>query len=552
MSKFNGTGMRVQPGVMRATSVMKTAQAPTGRTFNGAPGWQRDAKTELFLRATSSFMGGEKSFYEDGATRDARAIELVRQLAVEDFDWVFEFLRWLRAEGNMRTAPIMLAPEAVHARLEAGFHGAVGTRVPMPVEGVEMVFHTGRALIDVVCQRPDEPGELLAYWMSAHGRSIPKPIKRGIADAAARLYSERSLLKYDTASHAMRFADVLELTHASPAVNKAWQHSLFMHAIDRRHGRDEAIPDSLQMLRKNALLRSEGEPQDWLDADRLREAGMTWEDALSAVGSKVDKAKIWEAMIPSMSIMALIRNLRNFDEVGISDKAANSVIAKLVDETEIARSKQFPYRFYAAYKSAPSLRWGHALDMALSVSTQNVPELPGRTLVLVDTSASMDSTLSAKSTMTHISAAAVFGSVLAMRNHGRVDLYQFANFPALIPVAKGGSVLKTVEAIENCIGDVGHGTEIAQSIVQAYKGHDRVIVISDMQTSGRWRRDGISSTVPAHVPIYAFNTSAYTHSPMPTGSDARFDLGGLTDSTFKQIQRLEAGASGSWPWEAAA
>ena len=40
-----------------------------------------------------------------------------------------------------------------------------------------------------VLQRADEPGELLAYWLAAHGRAVPKPVKRGVADAAVRLYT---------------------------------------------------------------------------------------------------------------------------------------------------------------------------------------------------------------------------------------------------------------------------------------------------------------------------------------------------------------------------
>ena len=39
---------------------------------------------------------------------------------------------------------------------------------------------------------------------------------------------------------------------------------------------------------------------------------MTWEDVLSLAGSVVDKAKLWEALIPSMGFMALLRNVPEF------------------------------------------------------------------------------------------------------------------------------------------------------------------------------------------------------------------------------------------------
>ena len=56
------------------------------------------------------------------------------------------------------------------------------------------------------------------------------------------------------------------------------------------------------MVRANAALRelAEGEPAAMLDTDRLRAAGMTWEDVPSLVGSKLPRARLWEALIPVM------------------------------------------------------------------------------------------------------------------------------------------------------------------------------------------------------------------------------------------------------------
>src|SRR5690606_19675474 len=87
-----------------------------------------------------------------------------------------------------------------------------------------------------------------------HGRAVPKPVKRGIADAVRRLYNERSLLKYDSDARAFRFADVIELTHPAPAPDKPWQGDLFAYALDRRHEREKPIPRSLRMLQERAEL----------------------------------------------------------------------------------------------------------------------------------------------------------------------------------------------------------------------------------------------------------------------------------------------------------
>lgn len=618
MSRFNTRGHQAKPAVATVSSVLGTVsrKVADALTFEGGRGWTKDPKTDLFLRASASFHDGSDRFYESGYQRDETLRQLARQIAVEDFDWFANFVKWLRRTANIRTAALMIAADGVKARLDAGLQ-APGSSV-MP---------TNREVIDSVLYRADEPGELLAYWMAQYGRAIPKPVKRGVGDAARRLYSQKSLLKYDTESHGVRFGDVLNLAHVVPAeriiivrevetgetvfaecptpkkkrfavaesipsvardgtplyayaCRCGWYHSssrapapwdsnefvevpvvrhervpfspqgdLFRFALDRRYGNVNGVPESLDVIRKNALLRSEGDPSDWLDPEILYQAGMTWEDALSAVGSKVDKAKLWEAMIPSMGYMALLRNLRNFDEAGVSNRVADQVIAKLADPEEVAKSRQLPFRFYSAYKNAPSLRWGHALETALDLCLSNVPVLSGRTLVLTDTSGSMGAYMSGKSTIMCLEAAGLFASAIARRNAGSVDLFQYANYAASLDVPKGGSVLRMVEAVRQNSNRVGMGTNIEGSVRATYKGHDRVIIFSDGQ--GTWGKSaqGVGGSVPANIPVYLFNIEGYSVSPMPTGSAARFDLGGLSDQTFKLIPLLEAGRDGAWPWE---
>jgi hypothetical protein len=514
-------------------SPVVTEATPSGRTHEGAPGYVRDAKGELFLLSVSN-MVGEDTFYEKAGDRDERFRRLVHQVAVEDFDWLSRFLPWLRGEGNMRSAPVVAALEAVKARLAADLPGG------------------NRQLVASVLQRADEPGEALAYWMSRYGRAIPKPVKRGVADAVQRLYSERNLAKYDSDAKGFRFGDVIDLIHPSPHDDKRlWQGDLFAHALDRRHGRDRPIPESLRMLRSRAELLAlpVAERRSVLaDPERLQSAGMTWEALAGWLQGPMD-AEAWASVIPSMGYMALIRNLRNFDEAGISDEVAGQITAKLADPEQVAKSRQLPFRFYSAYRNAPSLRWGHALDKALTLATGNVPAFGGRTLILVDTSASMSSrAISARSTVTPVQAAALFGVTLAARGE-QVDLYGFADGVFGHPLGKGASVLREVDRFCKRIGEVGHGTQIAESVRRTYKGHDRVVILSDMQTmGGGYYAGGVTKSAPANVPMYGFNLLGYKRGAMPTGSGNRHEFGGMSDATFRLLPLLEAGKSASWPF----
>lgn len=529
MAKFNQAGTRPAVGA----GPIVTESAATGLTHEGAPGYGRDAKSELFLLAVSN-MVGEASFYESAGDRDDRYARLVRQVAVEDAGWTLEFLRWLRAEGNMRSASLVGAAEAVKARLDAARAGrevANGAR--------------NRQLIDVVLQRADEPGEMLAYWMSRYGRAIPKPVKRGITDAVRRMYTERALLKYDTASRGFRFGDVIELVHPAPDSGKPWQGALFAHALDRRHNRPWAVdPDMLPMLAFNATLRAAAaeRPERLLDPEALRRAGMTWEDVLSLVGSRVDKARLWEALIPSMGYMALLRNLRNFDQAGVSDEIAGQVAARLADPEQVARSRQFPFRFLAAYRNVPSLRWGYALEKALQHSLAAVPELPGRTLILVDRSGSMFTSMSRRSELTFADSAGIFGAALAVRNHGRVTLVQFGTSSQEIRVGRGESLLRVLDRFDN-LG----GTQTAEAVRAHYDRHDRVVIVTDEQAWYGYGDPG--DHVPYRVPLYTFNLVGHQYGHQAGGPNRVTIGGGLTDHAFRLIPLLEAGRNGVWPWE---
>lgn len=533
MAKFNRPGTRA-----RATSPVTTTGPAT--TYEGGRAFTRDARSELVMLAVVN-MVGESTFYESASERDSRFAVLCQEAAVTDGAWYLAFVRWLRGEANMRSASLVAAAVGVKARLT----DTSADEIPESEVGVN------RKIVDAALQRPDEPGEFLAYWHTHYGRSLPMPVKRGLADAARRMYSERSLLKYDTATHGVRFADVLDLAHVAPDPGKPWQGALFEYALHRRHGYPEQIPDALTMVKLNRELRARNDHGGWLNPDVVRDAGMTWEDTLSALGSKVDKAKLWESMIPSMGYMALLRNLRNFDQAGVPDNVAARVTAKLTDPEQVVRSRQFPYRFLSAYRAAPSLRWGHALETALNMSLANLPTFRGNTLVMVDTSASMRNGVSDKSSVRHVDVAMLIGTALAHRSAGKVDLIGFADYGFRHEITKGGSVLREIDKLNIRIGEVGHGTNTAGVLADSYNGQDRVVIVHDGQFGHfRYNWPTVSGAVPANVPLYSIDTSGYASSPVDTSKPNRFEVGGFSDKLFTMISLLDQGRNASWPWEA--
>jgi hypothetical protein len=119
------------------------------------------------------------------------------------------------------------------------------------------------------------------------------------------------------------------------------------------------------------------------------------------------------------------------------------------------------------------------------------------------------------------------------------------------PVTKGASVLSEVDRFVRRAGEVGHGTEMWGALRRTYRDHDRVFLITDMQTvSGRHANNSVAGDgiVPRHVPIYGFNLGGYQTTAYAAGSPNRHEFGGLNDATLRAIPLLEAGTDAGWPF----
>jgi len=539
MAKFN-VPVTQETRRGRLTSPVMSVPVPGARTYEGAVATARDPKSELFLLGTTNFVS-EGTFYEGKKERDARYTALVRQVAVQDPEWLAFFAHWLRVSGNMRSAPVVLAAEAVAARLASGSHG------------------WSRKLVDAVLQRPDEPGEFLAYWESRWGTEFPMSVKRGVADAVTRMYTERAYTKYDSSTKGWRFSDVLTISHARPKAS--WQAALFEHIVNDRYGRAESIAEGLQLLRqrKELLALPVSDRRAVLATpDRLRVAGFTWEALSGWLQGPMD-AQAWEAIIPSMNVMALIRNLRNFDQAEISDEVAQLVIAKITDQAEVVKSRTFPMRWLSAYNHVPSDRWKHALSIGASHTLSNVPKLGGRTLIMVDVSSSMDNTFSKDGTLQRWDAAAVFGIALGKANAPNATVSAFSSQQTYygdprgartktFELRKGANVLNELARWKSEGYFMGGGTETAMALRQLYDSHDRVVILTDEQASQAGYAE-VGDALPAHVPLYTWNLAGYEYGHASSGTGNRHTFGGLTDAAFSTIAQLESMQAGRWPWE---
>ena len=116
----------------------------------------------------------------------------------------------------------------------------------------------------------------------------------------------------------------------------------------------------------------------------------------------------------------------------------------------------------------------------MQLATAGLPKLSGKTVVLVDTSGSMSSQLSAKSDLSRFDAAAAL-AVLIRGVCSDVRVFRFNDSIREVPDRKG-------MALVDALGMPGGGTMLGQAVIdvrRACHGMDRLIVVTDEQSADR-------------------------------------------------------------------
>jgi 60 kDa SS-A/Ro ribonucleoprotein len=335
-------------------------------------------------------------------------------------------------ENAEKVKPEALAAIAIEAREVMNLRHA-------PLLLLDVLSKTGRGTrlvsdtVARVVQRADEMGELLSiYWRNGR-KMVPAQMRNGLARAFAG-FDEYRLAKYDR-DGAVKLRDVLRLVRPRP--------------------KDDA---------QSALWKRV--------KDRTLETPDTWEVALSG---GADKREAFTRLLQEgkLGYLALLRNLRNMAEAGVdSDLVRAAIVAR-----KGGAQRVLPFRYVAAARAAPQFE--PALDQALCEAIAEMPVLPGKTIVLVDVSGSMDARLSAKSDMTRMDAAAALASIIP----GDLRVYTFSNYVGEVPARRGMAGVDVIKHSQPHGGTrLGHAMECLNKDAGAV---DRLIVITDEQSHDR-------------------------------------------------------------------
>jgi 60 kDa SS-A/Ro ribonucleoprotein len=196
----------------------------------------------------------------------------------------------------------------------------------------------------------------------------------------------------------------------------------------------------------------------------------TWEVALSATKGE-NKREAWERLLAERKLgpLALIRNLRNFTECKVSEALVRGALADCKPE------RVLPFRFLAAVRHAPS--YAAELETLMLRNLEGHEKLPGRTLMLVDVSPSMNHALSGKSEMTRTDAACGL-AVLLREVCESVRVFAFSTACVEAPTYRG---LALAEAVKQAAPS--NGTLLGAAVARMNGiGYDRLIVVTDEES----------------------------------------------------------------------
>ncbi|MFA5759750.1 MAG: TROVE domain-containing protein, partial [Clostridia bacterium] len=326
----------------------KTVGLTVTTNYEGAPSYTLSPEFELYAAVVTASLGNK--FYESEEQLTERIRSLIK---INKPEFVAKLAVYTREKMYLRSVPLALVCELAN-------------------------IHSGnnllRKMTSRVIQRADEITELLACYLQANNRTgtkklnkISKQLQKGIADAFNK-FNEYQFAKYNRAGE-ITLKDALFLTH--PKAITETQQTLFNKIVE----------------------------------DKL-EVPYTWEVELSRLGqttfiNEEEKATAfkekWEEIIKSnkLGYMALLRNLRNIIKARVNGECQEIVYNKLSDPEEVRKSKQFPFRFYSAYKMIEGELWvdryTDALEKAIQVSVENVKgfEEDTRVVIACDVSGSM-------------------------------------------------------------------------------------------------------------------------------------------------------------------
>jgi len=525
--------------VKRRTRKVST---PTIKTHEGAPAYVDNAKRELYILAATALFGSD-TFYEKQDDRLKRFRSLIGSV-LKDSDgakYIAALTKYARNELHLRTTPALLTAELFLGGPEGkqGFlcdkcgnrfhdlpkhmaekHAKGLAHHPASPYGIMSPYALDAATW--AWERGDEVLESAAYF-DVVGSKFTAQFKKAVARYLSTL-NEYKVNKYKGESRTYTMRDIVRLFHPKPGL--PWRSALLKFVSK---GWAELSDEEKALLPMIGKVKS-GE-------------GQTWEQKITKAGESGEvKAEDWEKSVDSMGHMALLRNLRNIVQKGVSAEVLRKVAERISDREEVAKAKQFPYRYYSAYTALPSGAPKYLTDAiakAMDQSADQIAGLDGKIAIVIDRSGSMEHPLSKDSDVSLEVAASALGAMFARK--GNADIYVYSYNPVEVRIPSNTPVIAAMKGILGVPG-MGGGTNLGAAlsrVAMVMPAYDYIIVLTDEQAHDDCMKPVRDRKPKATSPwVFCINMAGY----QPTVFDPKYPgvvrVGGFSDRVLDWIRAI--------------
>lgn len=469
------------------------------RSGNGNLQYNKSAEMALFEVVVSTLYGVDKYYERSHDAVDRMRVALKTVLAnrgAEGAAFACRVARFAREHMNIRTMPIVMMVEL------AKLNRDMGIEAPL------------RSAVSQVISRVDELTDLYAYALTVFGskQAVPLSLKKGVADAFNK-FDAYQFAKYNR-SEGLKLRDLLRIVHPKPA--------------------DMVRAEIFNKIKNESL-----------------EAAATWEVELTRNGQlhkaeQRSKADLWTDLVTregsgSLGYMALLRNLRNMHEAGISADTWKHVAARISNKKAVEKSKQLPFAFINARAIAQEKRLPtvivNALTDAVEHSLGNLPKLGENVWIILDTSGSMQSGMGINGANSPLKVGALFSAALfnASRDSYNVKISWFATSAGFMDLNTRDSIFSNYDRILRQCGGGGTNLEAAMNQKKSLGFEpDVVIVLSDMEVNQLSSRKATEIFGKDCVKI-AINLNSRGNTPLSEINDW-IQLSGWSEKIFQFVK----------------
>ena len=461
----------------------KESVKPTVKNFMNEDAFLLKSKEEFVSSIMTTFLSKEGSYYESSNEEVKRILSLLDKI---DPLFACKAAIYVRENGNMRSISHLL-----------------GAALAKYISGQEYAKRFYNKLI----VRTDDMSEIVSAYANLNGmklndlKKIPNSIKKGFKEALERLDAYQ-IDKYKMQNREVSLIDLVRLFHPKGNEKNAEAYKRLVNG------------ESLADLYESKVLEKE-----------MTKAGQATKDATQEEKDEAKREAITAVLdnVKGMPVMNLLRNLRNI--LLYAPNKVNDACEQLTIEKKILNSRLLPFRFATAYAELEKIMYDDtkakptssivfeseeskqqvnesrfnelknnlldAIEGAIEIACQNIPELEGNCAILCDHSGSCSgdrggsSRVSAFSSTTTAMIGNLFAAMMAWRQH---DVYVglFGDRLIQVPFDRSKRLLDFNKQSYNIGARCGGATEsgiytFLENVVKERKKIDNIIVFSDCQ-----------------------------------------------------------------------